>query len=152
MYRGVSFEVSQSGNEKILTEILNGIDVEKYSWFYVDNQSEALSDLSGADFFDREKFDGAEFSKYIQKPHYVMFLKLQAYDDDNGFSDIQTYEEFFESSCKLLVLINDCNFVEIYAKENEIAEAIYKNALAQNFQNVEYITDDNDSRKEMNVI
>ena len=152
MYRGVNFEVSQSQNSKILTEILNGIDVDNYFWLYIDSQSETYSDSFGTDFFDKERYSGLEFSKHIQNPHYIIFLKLQVYDAECKQNEIQTYAEFLESKCKLLILINDCTFVEIYTKENEIAEAIYKNACDKGFKNVTYITQSNDSRKEMNVI
>ncbi len=154
VYRGVSFDVPQQKDNKMLAEILNRIDVESYLWFYVDSQSETYCDfkMSDADFFDKEIYSGSEFLNHIQNLHYIIFLKLQAYEDDGGLSDIQTYEEFLESKCKLIILINDCNFVEIYTKENEITEAIYKNACDKGFKNVEYITECNDKRKEMNVI
>ena len=151
MTRGVSFDIPQiTGNS--LWQILNCLDVEKYCWYNIDSQNEVWESPHGELFFKKEFYDGEEFLKCIALDHYIIFLKLQAYFDNSNFFDIHTYEEFQKSDCQLLLLINDCEYVEIYAKDQAVIEAIYENALKNNFTKVKYTTESNDGRTKMDVL
>ncbi len=82
--------------------------------------------------------------------YYVIFADLKAYPKGEKVVDIETYEEFKESKCELVLLVVDCTYVTIYAKDQEAIKLMYENALNQSFY-VEYITDENDGRTRLSV-
>lgn len=150
--RGVSFRVPQGRND-LLQEILDGIDIQTFSWYNVESQNEAWSDPEEDEaLFRKERYDGAEFSRVIQQPHFVVFLKLEAYPPGENCPDIHSYEEFLKSSCLLMMLIYDCEFVEIFAKDAHITDTLLENAHRKGLLEIALITDENDGRTRMDIM
>lgn len=152
MIRGVSFEINQSKNKKILSQILQAIDVQAYNWYNVVEQNEVWANFQGEAILCEENYSGIDFVKIINSEHYIIFLKLQAYCEGLNCHNICTYEEFMKDDCQLLILISDSEYVEIYTKTIEMADGICNTAKQNDFANVEYITDDNDCRTELNIL
>jgi hypothetical protein len=153
LIRGVSFEVPQAG-KKLLRSILECVNVESYCWHSISSQNEVWDfhdSTNAGDFFTLGFYDGKSFSQRISLDHWIIFLKLQAYFEDGKFYHIHTYEEFQNSDCQLLLLIADCNYVDIYAKDQVVAKALYENALSNKFSKVEFITESNDGRTGMDL-
>lgn len=150
MIRGVSFKIQQS-NIMSLWNILKCIDIKNYNWYNIQNQTEAWDTSRKKVFFNKSFYDGESFSKHIQNPHFILFLKLQAYFKNDVFSHIHTYEQFEKSDCQLLLLIYDCEFVELYLKDLTIATNLFQYALKQHYEDVEYIVAKDDKRTIMNV-
>ena len=150
--RGVSFRVPQGRND-LLQEILDGIDVQALCWYNVESQNETWSiPEENAAFFRKERYDGAEFSRVIHQPHFVLFLKLEAYPPVENCPDMHTYEEFLKSSCLLLMLIYDCEYVEIFSKDAVITKTLFDNAGRKGFSEIVLITDENDGRTRMDIM
>ena len=150
--RGVSFRVPQGRND-LLQEILDGIDIQTFCWYNVESQNEAWSDPEEDEaLFRKERYDGAEFSRVIQQPHFVVFLKLEAYPPGENCPDIHSYEEFLKSSCLLMMLIYDCEFVEIFAKDAHITDTLLENAHRKGLLEIALITDENDGRTRMDIM
>lgn len=153
MKRGISFKVSQN-RYHILSDILKNIDVQQYIWHSVDSQSEAWCYKNGeeSDFLENQDYTGKEFLYEISQRHCILSIKLQAYKSEySGNREIFTYEEFKESDCYLLLLIYDYEYIEIYAKEQHDIDLLMSNARKSNFTDIDYITDANDCRNNMNV-
>lgn len=148
--RGVSFEVEQ-GNTNVLMQIFSGIDVRKYNWQSIGSQNEAWTSDRGIDVFLDCVYDGEGFLKQISEPIQIVFLKLQAYLPGSAMKNINTFEQFEDSDCQLMVLIYDCEEVEIYTKNKRELELLDKNAKVMGFRNLNYITDSNDERTSMNI-
>lgn len=151
MVRGLSFIIPQNITNT-LWQILNSIDVSKYSWYCVNNQTEVWDDVLGNDFFHKEYYSGDEFLKQIQKKQRIIFLKLQAHSSSHSIQNIHSYNEFVESDCELILLVNDCEYVEIYIKEHLNVDLIYKQIKRLGYNDVNYITEHNDNRKKMDVL
>ncbi len=152
MIRGVCFKVSQTFDSKVLYEILSCLKVENYSWYNISSQNEVWLDRNGNYAITNASYNGEEFLRAIDICCYVIFLKLQAYLDTHKHQEIHNYKEFLESDCQLLLLIHDCEFVEIYAKDYNTVDILFKNALKNNYKNVEFITEKNDTRNKMDVL
>lgn len=150
MIIGLSFKIQQNTN--ILPTILDGINVKDYCWYNIDSQNEVWDSPQGELFFSTEYYNGTDFAKHIEEPHFIVFLKLLAFNKKCKFYDVQTYEEFRASDCQLLLLIYDCQQIEIYAKSQNIIEIIFQNALKNKFYEVTYITDKNNRRTKMNIL
>lgn len=151
MIRGVSFHIPQMRGT-VLWQMLSCINIEQYCWYNIESQNEVWTDTPGNVFFEAGYYDGKRFLQQIQLDSYIVFLKLQAYFEDSKFFDIHTYNDFQESDCQLLLLIYDCEFVDIYAKDQDIIKSIYENALINNYTEVEYITKNNHVRTKLDVL
>lgn len=150
--RGVSFKVPQGRND-LLQEILDGIDVQSLCWYNVESQNEAWSiPEENEALFRKERYDGTEFYEQIQQPHFVLFLKLEAYPPGEKCPDIHTYEEYLKSSCLLLMLIYDCEYVEIFSKDAVITNTLFDNAARKGFSEIVLISDENDGRIRMDIM
>ncbi len=149
--RGVSFQIPQMISDTLL-QILKCIDIAQYDWYNIDSQNEVWSDSRQELFFQANFYDGKSFALCIQEYHYIIFLKLQAYFPNSQCYDIHTYQEFVESDCQILLLVYDCEFVEIYIKDFAISQAIYQNAILNHYTDVVYITDTNDGRTKMDIL
>lgn len=110
-------------------QILGCIEIDKFCWYNIEEQSEVWSDSQGGEFFNSNYLDGENSSMRIHNDHYIVFLKLQAYFEKGRFNSIHTYDEFLESDCQLIILIYDCEFVELYLKDQDYIRKIYENAI-----------------------
>ena len=153
MIRGVSFRITTKQNW-ILKEILDNINVEKYNWYNVKSQKEAWHFVESREkeFLENTHYQGIHFRNEINKMHYVVFLKLEAYCGMSDCYDLHTYEDFKKSECEILFLLYDCEFIEVFAKEESVIQNLYENAQKKQFDDVEYITDINDGRIILNVL
>ncbi len=82
--------------------------------------------------------------------YYVIFADLQAYSKGE-IVEINTYEEFEKSNCELVLLVVDSYYATIYCKDKDKLELLFKNAQNYAFENVAYVTDENDTRTGLTV-
>lgn len=151
MIRGLSFRISQKIDVPLFN-IFTGINIEDYYWFCVPDQEEVWNEKGCMPFFEKTTYTGKEFSDLIKQECYVIFLKLQAYPSKTNYYNIRSYNEFEESGCQLLLLIYDCEFVEIYCKNENDSKTIYNNAIDKKFDDLQFITDSNDNRYSFNIL
>ena len=139
-------------SDNALWQILKCINVEKYCWHNILSQNEVWANHRGGISFEKAYYDGKAFLQSIIADHFIIFLKLQAYFENDKFFDIHTYEDFQNSNCQLLLLVWDCEYVDVYIKDRSVAQSIYENALANDYLEVKYITESNDSRIKMDIV
>ena len=63
-----------------------------------------------------------------------------------GSKNPTEYEGMQLAALAVGVSIVDCSYVTIYAKNPEVLTAVYEKAIASEYENVAYITDENDCR------
>lgn len=151
--RGVFFIISNPSN--FLYQILKCLDIEKYVWYNIEEQSEVLTNTQDPhenDLFNSCYYDSKKFLECIKSEHFVIFLKMQAYFEGGKFYNIHSYDEFIKSDCRMVLLVHDCNYVEFYSKDCDDIKAVYNNALNNNYSDVNIITDDNDMRTKFDVL
>lgn len=145
--RGLSFEIPNKYGQ-YLFDILNAFDFKQYVWktggeeaYYIENHK------LGTPLFPKPHvYTGEAIYKRISKrDYYVIFADLKAFPDPLHVKEITTYEEFLNSRCEFVLLLVDCSYVTIYAKNPEVINAVYAKAIASEYENVAYITDENDS-------
>lgn len=151
MIRGVSFIINRKV-PNLLKVILECTESKNYYWFNIQSQDEVWNETQDNVFFEQDNYDSKSFHSLIQKKHFIVFVKLQGYCDNNTFSNIHTFEEFWNSSCQLLLLIYDCKNVDIYIKDQSLIQKIYDCAIAYEFEEICFITDNTDSRTKMDVL
>lgn len=151
MKRGVSFEIPQKATDS-LWEILRVVDIYKYFWYVIEDQTEVWDSSYENDFFRQRCYAGKNFAKCIQQDHHIIFLKLQAYLLPHAFQNVLSCEEFMAGDCQLVMLIHDCENVEVYIKDRSVLDSVFNRANALGYYNVNFITDLNDTRTKMNVL
>jgi hypothetical protein len=153
MKRGISFEIPNKYGS-LLGEVLKPIDITAFSWRIGNGESYIIVN-NGLDkeLFsgDKEVIEGVELRSLLENnKYYVIFADLQAYPKEE-FSDIETYDEFLKSNCELILLVVDSCYVTIYCKNKGTIELLYKNATDCGFEDVIYITDENDTRTRLSA-
>ncbi|MBR0302462.1 MAG: DUF2691 family protein, partial [Clostridia bacterium] len=127
MIVGINFIIPQV-NDTLLWKILNPIDPSNYYWYIDKSQTEVWNEDGSNDLFEKETYTGIDFSNHIKCKHKIIFLKAIANSFNVCEKTILTYEDFLRSDCQLVLLIYDCEFVEIYSKSFELLSIIENNA------------------------
>ncbi|MET7020562.1 DUF2691 family protein [Bacillus mycoides] len=153
MKRGITVDIPNE-NDNLLWKVLKPIDISPFDW-WVGSEESYLVARGGLDeaLFPEEPsiVEGSDLKRLFKDNiYYVIFADLKAYPKGEEVVDIETYEEFKESKCELVLLVADCTYVTVYAKDQEAIELMYENAIDQGFY-VEYVTDENDGRTRLSV-
>ncbi|MBK5447116.1 DUF2691 family protein [Bacillus sp. TH22] len=153
MKRGITVDIPNE-NDNLLWKVLKPIDISSFDW-WVGSEESYLVARGGLDeaLFPEEPsiVEGLDLKRLFKDNiYYVIFADLKAYPKGGKVVDIETYEEFKESKCELVLLVADCTYVTVYAKDQEAIELMYENAIDQGFY-VEYVTDENDGRTRLSV-
>ncbi|MDD2376134.1 MAG: DUF2691 family protein [Clostridia bacterium] len=141
--RGIRFLIPNEWS-KVLNDILEGIDCSKYTWI-TGNQEVHVEDNKF--LFESEIINGDIMYNLIkEKKYYPVFLDLEAFPKGEEVHKINTYEEFEQSKCALIIMIADSVYVDIYVKNEELLIIISNNAIKNNYEGIEYINSNNDNR------
>ncbi|MGP4041859.1 DUF2691 family protein [Gracilibacillus sp. D59] len=154
MKRGISFEIPNEYGS-ILGEVLKPLEVHKYIWRSGGEESYIVEDDElGEPLFTNEIncMDGLFLKELLEdNEYYLIFVDLKAYSKGKNQEDIETYEDFLNSDCELVLLVVDSIYATIYCKEREQLERLYDNAQIKGFDNLQYITENNDTRTRLSV-
>lgn len=131
---GIEFKIPNVWGT-VLNDILDGIETEDLI-FKTDFEEVHLG--TSEFLFNKDIYTGLEFSKLIKnKKYYPVFLNLKLYDKNTNYDDdIENYNDFLNSNCKLILIITDCEYVEIYSKDIKYLNIIKENAIKCNFSNI----------------
>ncbi|MCO4850684.1 DUF2691 family protein [Bacillus vallismortis] len=153
MLRGVRFQIPNEYGV-YLWRILQPLDISNYMWltsgesyFVIDGEldNEEL-------FYDDAIVEGTDFANRLEtNQHYTIFVELQAFPFGKTVDQVETYEEFVDSDCELVLLLADSSCVEIYCKDRNVIEKLYSNALQDHFEEVQLITEENNTRTRLTV-
>ena len=153
MKRGISFKLPNEYGT-FLGDILKPIDISSFSWRIGEVETYQIinNELCEALFpEDKEIIEGIALKKLLENnSYYVIFADLQAYPKGK-ITEINTYEEFAESNCELVLLVVDSYYATIYCKDKAKLELLFKNAQDYAFEDVEYVTNENDTRTGLSV-
>lgn len=148
--RGVRLTL-QNESDALIADVLAPMDISKYYWLLdnIEIHSQSMEDNQW-DFEMPVVINGEEFAEKIQKgPYYAIFGELFAFPTYTEPITIEYYETFLESNAELVLLIVDSIYYDIYCKNFDLIESLYKNAKQLGFE-VEYI-DKDDSRTKLKV-
>lgn len=143
--RGISFEIpNEYGN--FLEKILLGFPIENYSWLLVKDEI-LLKNVTFKEF-DNDIVPGNIFKKFItNEPYYIISLNVQCFESEHLAKKINNYEEFINSNCLLIVIIEDCKYVDIYVNSVTLLQLLINNVKSQKFLTFNYINNKNDIHK-----
>ncbi|MGE6596380.1 DUF2691 family protein [Bacillus proteolyticus] len=153
MKRGIFVDIP-NGYDNLLWKVLKPMQISSFDW-WVGSEESYLVARGGLDdaLFPEEPsvMEGLDLKKLVKDNiYYLIFADLKAYPKGEAAVDIETYEEFKESKCEVVVLVVDSQYIQIYAKDQKAIKLMYENAMNQGFY-VEYVTDENDGRTRLSV-
>lgn len=140
----------KSTYEKIIFDLLKGIPFKDYEWNIVEDELYYENDLTKSLNFYIES--GISFEDAIQNlgNYLTLFLNLQVYPKNAKIKSIETYEDFINSKCQLIVLIYDTSYIEIYFKEEKLKNIVLNNMKVRGIK-YQIKTKENDGRTIMRV-
>lgn len=137
---GIRFKIKNE-YDNIFYKIFKSINFSEYDWNIVEDE---IYLSKGENYFNKDRYSNNEFQKLIEYGiYYPVFANIQIYRKQDEVEDIQIYQDFMNSKCQLALFITDNEFVDIYAKNEEWLNTIYQNATNYNFENIQYIEDNN---------
>lgn len=148
MKRGISFLIANRYGS-YLGEVLKPFNTTDFNWLIGGEESYFVEDDTlGKPLFPEDSIvlDGKILKNIIEKnEYYLIFADLKAYPKGNNPADIKTYDEFLKSNCQLVLLVVDTIYMIIYCKDSEKLESLFQNAKLKGFEDLQYITDENDT-------
>ncbi|GIO12038.1 hypothetical protein J19TS2_15930 [Cohnella xylanilytica] len=155
MRRGIQFEIPNRDGT-LLGDVLSPVDMAAYDWLIGDGEEYRLADGKleplWPEGWTANAIDGRRLRNLLaDTAAYVIFADLKAYPKGRETKNVAAYEEFLASGCQLVLLVVDCAYTAIYAKDQELLERLYGNAQERGYDRVQWITDDNDFRTKLSV-
>ncbi len=132
----IEFKIPNDYN-KYLFKIFENINLSDCIFFISEDE---VIDRKGNYIFTKSVYDYNEFQQIVRlKDYYLMFLKIQLYKETINNKIINNYQDFLNSDCELIIFITDCQFIQIYCKNNELFDHIYNNVLKNGFTDIKDI-------------
>lgn len=146
--RGIEFKYKTS-YEVFLSKLLKDIEFENYD-FYLNEMEIHCDEVKLNDFL--EKMNGLEFEKCIKEENYFLWLlNLKIYKKNDKTIEINVYDDFKDSNCKMILLVIDNEFIEIYFNSEKLQNRILNNLDSLNIS-YQIKTKENDGRTKMSII
>ncbi len=132
-------------------KIFSSVNVLNYEWEIITDDIFYPKDSKrNDDFFSSNIVDGQSFLNSIMKDNYHMiFVDLKAFPINSCHRQIKYFKDFLESDCQIILLCIDSIFIEFYCKDKDILNTVYNNCKKFKFESVEYLTDEEASKRSM---
>ncbi|MFJ7953505.1 DUF2691 family protein [Lysinibacillus sp. NPDC096418] len=150
MYRGIGCSIPNEHGQS-LGNILAPVDLARYMWKVGNSDAYFVEQNNFTEsFFSDDEYErgitGADLQMRLRKDsYYTIFMDLKGYPSEQ-FTVITTYEDFLKSDCEIVILLSDCTYFNIYCKNPLLIEKMYRHAKAQQFEDLQYLTEENDGR------
>lgn len=130
---GVNVEAPNK-HGRILWDIFKDIDFDRY-YFKVEDSEIILDDEERSDLFRNKYITGIEFINSIKNNcYYLIFSKISATREHDYDFEVDSYEDFSISKYKILVLIYDTVYIEVYCKDKNLLNKIINNTEEKGYQ------------------
>ncbi|SFC37684.1 Protein of unknown function [Bacillus sp. OV322] len=154
MKRGITFEIPNEYGS-FLWKVLTPFEITEFVWLSADEESYLVENKELREPLFPEEMNGMDslFLRELleENKYYLIFVNLQAYPKGKNPLHIETYDEYVNSNCQLVLLVVDSIYVTIYCKDKAKLEGLYQNAKLKGFNSLNYITDKNDTRTRLSV-
>ena len=137
MLRGISFI---DNADKLFLNLESAMDISGHDW-YVD-------DIYGNDYREG-RYSAQELRDALPDISEFCFVRMRRYPVGACISAIMTYDEYLQSQCDVLILFYDGGYCQIYSKDEAVTHKLYGLAEQYGFDNLKYVSDENDSRTGM---
>lgn len=149
--KGILFEIKNEFGKQ-LSDIL--VDIVDPSWYWSIGLGESLKmESSDSNFLSSNTImEGKAFLNDISTgKYYLIFVDIKAFPTLEDVVDVKNYKDFLNSSCQLALLVIDSIYVSIVLKNQQMADAFFERAEASGYNNIKFLTDENDTSLLFNV-
>ena len=149
--KGIEFKIPNE-YDKYLGKILEKVNDNNYIWKIEEDEIYLeQNENNNENLFQNNRYSNVEFQERIfSQNYYMIFANIKMYLKEDNI-EINTYEDFIKSKCILILLVTDNEFVEVYSKDQDILDIIYKNTITNKFEDVMYISNNNYKRKKLSA-
>lgn len=149
--KGIEFKIPNE-YDKYLGKILEKVNDNNYIWKIEEDEIYLeQNENNNENLFQNNRYSNIGFQERIfSRNYYMIFANIKMYLEEDNI-EINTYEDFIKSKCVLILLATDNEFVEVYSKDQDILDIIYKNAITNKFEDVLYISNNNYKRKKLSA-
>lgn len=140
MLRGIEFQ--QDNAEKFFLHLDELINIAMYDWFIDDVDCNDLP-------FQEGRYSGSELKAALPKLADLSFARIRQYPIGAVIGKIDTYSDYAQSDCELLLLFYDGGVYELYAKDEALLHRLFQFASEHGFEQIEFKSEANDSRNRM---
>ena len=144
-YYGLSYEIPNAFGS-YLANILEPFHASDYFWTIFSDEIYLLDDEDGITnefLFHESETDGKRLYELASSNRYYMiFVTLMAFKREEDIHIIRTYKDFRHSDCELAISVADTSYVMIWSKNSKLITKAYDYAVAEGYENVEYMSDD----------
>jgi len=137
---GVSFEVNAPGDFFLTLDKL--MDVAAYDWYIDDVELNYFE-------FQPGKYSGKEFKNLLGNLEALSFVRIRRYPIDSNIGKIDTYSEFLEDNCDVIILFYDGGICEMFGKELDLINRTLTLCGENGFDNVKYFDNGRYGRTDM---
>lgn len=113
-----------------------------YDW-YIDDVYTCLNE------FREGRYTAHELKDALLELSMQSFVRLRRYPKGAEITEIDTYEEYLEGPCNVIILFYDGGYCQIYAKDEAVTHNLYRVAEKYRFEDIEYVYGWNDGRTRM---
>ena len=143
MIIGLEFEI-ENEYDTFIEKILKDTCFPALDWkIYTDSiirKGEDGKEIDG--LFPIKEISGMDFQQRISENlYYLIFADLKGYKADSDKKDIDSYSDFVNSNCEIVVLCVDSIYISVFCKNNSDLLAIKENCKRNNFKDVKEIAD-----------
>jgi len=92
-----------------------------------------------------------DFKQQLNLSFYAESLVMHYYSIQSEVSAIDTYEDYVNSNCEMIVIIFDSAYLEVYCKNTQLLRHIYKVACGLSSVSVKRKYEDTDERTGMYI-
>ncbi len=132
----------KNGYSNYLSKIFKGLNLLNYIWeINADDFLYTQNDDKEEGFFGADILNGEEFFRCISRDsYYMVFADIKAFPLGLGHGGIKinSFKDFLESNCEIVLLCTDSMYIEFYSKSRKLLDKVYNNCIGANFEKVEY--------------
>ena len=143
---GINFRIENEYGSP-LKKIFNQICINKYYWKieFAETYNYTNEELDD-NMFNKDILTGTEFENEVNiEIYYMIFLTALAFKNKEDIVQINNYNDFAKSKSELAFICSDNEYISIFCKDRSVLEQILNNCKNHNFENVEIITEENNT-------
>ena len=127
-YTGIEFEMDSSC-KFCLKDILRGIDVSEFDWYFIEYHAYTCEDNKIKEFDVAETIAGNQIEAFFNttQNNFIQFALIHAYPKGATKQRLMTYCDYVNSDCQLILVVINMYYYEIYAKNLLILEKLTEN-------------------------
>ncbi len=143
---GIECEIDHPNSVNALLRF-NGIDFENFYFHALDAMVFGKEQIVSVP----ETLQADDFKKLFEEDPYCPCLNLRVYPVGTAPQKIDTYDDYRNSPCEMIVLVYDSAYVEIYTKNKTWLDTLIQNANELQGERIDLKTPETDGRTEMYV-